>query len=133
MVSLPQRDSATYMHRVGRTGRFGTRGVAVCMVGGAELAQLRAYLAEVGGGAWAKGRGAGKSQAEQQVAILQDRDFECNGAGRGRDREGQNAVCCICKTYRTEGQRDRETGVMIEGTARGRESGRAKGGNSQGL
>lgn len=45
-----QRDAATYVHRVGRTGRFGTRGVAVCMVTSEELQQLRDYLSEAAAG-----------------------------------------------------------------------------------
>jgi ATP-dependent RNA helicase DDX20 len=47
----PTADPATHMHRVGRAGRFGTRGVAVSLLrGGGELAQLRAMLQEAGGG-----------------------------------------------------------------------------------
>jgi len=48
-VDLPP-DAATYVHRVGRTGRFGTSGVAVALVTPDELATLRGYLAEVVGG-----------------------------------------------------------------------------------
>ena len=39
-VDLPNGD-ATYLHRVGRTGRFGTSGVAVSLVTQAELVQLQ--------------------------------------------------------------------------------------------
>jgi superfamily II DNA/RNA helicase len=49
-LDLPA-DAATYVHRVGRTGRFGSRGVAVALLSGAELATLRGYLADVRGGA----------------------------------------------------------------------------------
>ena len=35
--SLPQ-DPAVYMHRVGRTGRIGKKGVAITLSGGADLA-----------------------------------------------------------------------------------------------
>lgn len=45
-ADLP-RQSATYMHRVGRTGRFGSRGVCVSLVGAAELHRLRAYAQQV--------------------------------------------------------------------------------------
>ncbi|EFJ49377.1 hypothetical protein VOLCADRAFT_38357, partial [Volvox carteri f. nagariensis] len=38
-LDLPH-DAATYMHRVGRTGRFGSRGVCVSYVTEAELALL---------------------------------------------------------------------------------------------
>ncbi len=48
-LDLP-RDAATYMHRVGRTGRYGTRGVAVTFVTPAELARLTADLEAVAGG-----------------------------------------------------------------------------------
>ena len=48
-LDLP-RDAATYMHRVGRTGRYGTRGVAVTFVTPAELERLRADLETVSGG-----------------------------------------------------------------------------------
>ena len=48
-LDLP-RDAATYMHRVGRTGRYGTRGVAVTFVTPAELARLTADLEGVAGG-----------------------------------------------------------------------------------
>ena len=39
----------SYAHRVGRTGRFGTRGVAVTFVTAAELPALRRLLAGVPG------------------------------------------------------------------------------------
>jgi len=48
-LDLP-RDAATYTHRVGRTGRYGTRGVAVTFVTPAELARLTADLEAVAGG-----------------------------------------------------------------------------------
>jgi superfamily II DNA/RNA helicase len=48
-LDLPP-DAATYVHRVGRTGRFGSRGVAVAFVDGDELEVLRGYLKEVSGG-----------------------------------------------------------------------------------
>lgn len=43
-------DAATYVHRVGRTGRFGTRGVSVALVSAPELERLRGYLAEAHAG-----------------------------------------------------------------------------------
>lgn len=50
-LDLP-RNGATYMHRVGRTGRFGTLGVAVSYLTPAELDTLRSYLkSETTGGA----------------------------------------------------------------------------------
>ena len=39
-VDLP-RDTETYFHRIGRTGRFGTYGVAVSFVSNTELSHLR--------------------------------------------------------------------------------------------
>jgi superfamily II DNA/RNA helicase len=39
-------EAATYMHRVGRTGRFGSRGVCVSYVTEAELALLVSYVDE---------------------------------------------------------------------------------------
>ena len=42
-------DGATYMHRVGRTGRFGTAGVSVAVVTAHELGVLRELLAGVAG------------------------------------------------------------------------------------
>lgn len=48
-LDLPP-DAATYVHRVGRTGRFGSRGVAVALLNAAELDKLRGYLADVRGG-----------------------------------------------------------------------------------
>lgn len=50
MCTHTQRDAATYVHRVGRTGRFGTRGVAVSYVTRQELQLLQGYLQEVSGG-----------------------------------------------------------------------------------
>lgn len=38
------------MHRVGRTGRFGTHGVAIAFVAPAELQRLRGFLQDVAGG-----------------------------------------------------------------------------------
>lgn len=48
-LDLPY-DAATYMHRVGRTGRFGTHGTAIAFVTPAELRQLRGFLQDVAGG-----------------------------------------------------------------------------------
>ena len=48
-MDLPY-DAATYMHRVGRTGRFGTHGVAVTFVSPPELQRLRGFLQDVAGG-----------------------------------------------------------------------------------
>jgi superfamily II DNA/RNA helicase len=48
-VDVPAND-ATYMHRVGRTGRFGTSGVAVSLVAPRELAQLQGIVARAKGG-----------------------------------------------------------------------------------
>lgn len=48
-LDLPP-DAATYVHRVGRTGRFGTRGIAVAFVTGAELQDLKEYVKDVKGG-----------------------------------------------------------------------------------
>lgn len=48
-VDLPP-DAATYVHRVGRTGRFGSRGIAVALVTQRELQKLQKYLADVKGG-----------------------------------------------------------------------------------
>jgi superfamily II DNA/RNA helicase len=38
------------MHRVGRTGRFGTHGIAVTLVQRAELAVLQQWLQDISGG-----------------------------------------------------------------------------------
>lgn len=47
---LPSQ-AATYMHRVGRAGRFGTRGISVALVEGQRgLHQLKSMLEEAGGG-----------------------------------------------------------------------------------
>lgn len=37
-------DAETYLHRVGRTGRFGTLGVAISILGRSELSTLTSYL-----------------------------------------------------------------------------------------
>ena len=47
-MDVPQ-DAATYMHRVGRTGRFGTIGLSVTVVTPRELATLRELLAAAQG------------------------------------------------------------------------------------
>eukprot|EP00899_Mesostigma_viride_P029716 jgi/Mesvir1/992/Mv17533-RA.2 len=44
-LDLP-RDSATYLHRVGRTGRFGTQGLAVTYVSGDEVRALASLKEE---------------------------------------------------------------------------------------
>ena len=48
-LDLPP-DAATYMHRVGRTGRFGTHGLAVTFLTSGELRKLCGFLHEVSGG-----------------------------------------------------------------------------------
>lgn len=48
-VDLPP-EAATYVHRVGRTGRFGSRGIAVALVSQQELCKLQQYLSDVKGG-----------------------------------------------------------------------------------
>lgn len=58
-ADLP-REAATYMHRVGRTGRFGSRGVCVSLVGEAELRRLSVYAQEVRGA----GRGGERREGE---------------------------------------------------------------------
>lgn len=55
-IDLPP-DSATYVHRVGRTGRFGSRGIAVALVTQQELNKLQQYLADVKGGGRCGGGG----------------------------------------------------------------------------
>lgn len=47
-LTLPS-EGATLMHRAGRTGRFGTMGLAVTMVTAAELDALQAMVAAAGG------------------------------------------------------------------------------------
>lgn len=49
LLDLPP-DAATYVHRVGRTGRFGTRGISIAFVTPPELQQLKAYMDEARGG-----------------------------------------------------------------------------------
>ena len=48
-LDLP-RDAATYVHRVGRTGRYGTHGIAATFVTKPELGRLQHYLRDVAGG-----------------------------------------------------------------------------------
>ena len=84
----------TLVHRLGRTGRFGVRGVAVSVVGGAaELARLRELLK------WAErdcsGRGDGDREPSRGPSLepeeLPDRVPEAWSAGRpleaGREQE----------------------------------------------
>lgn len=47
-LDLPA-EAATYMHRVGRAGRFGTSGLAVAFVTQAELPRLLGFAAEARG------------------------------------------------------------------------------------
>jgi superfamily II DNA/RNA helicase len=65
-------DAATYVHRVGRTGRFGTRGVSVAFVTPGELARLQGLVAEArGGGRRAGGRAArGRGGVNKSVRAL---------------------------------------------------------------
>jgi hypothetical protein len=65
-VDLPP-DAATYVHRVGRTGRFGSRGIAVALVSQQELRKLQRYLADVKGGEAALMPGCGKCVAGEVV------------------------------------------------------------------
>lgn len=44
-LDLPQ-DSATYMHRIGRTGRFGTYGICIAFVDSQELMKLQTFMDE---------------------------------------------------------------------------------------
>ena len=46
-LDVPLSD-ATYMHRVGRTGRFGTSGLAVSVVTASELLRLQALVSRMG-------------------------------------------------------------------------------------
>jgi hypothetical protein len=81
-LDLPP-DAATYVHRVGRTGRFGSRGLAVAFVTAAELQQLLAYLASVAGGGAGPGPwGVGR------------------GEGRGGQRREEGVPCCILPSSR---------------------------------
>lgn len=48
-LDLPY-DGATYAHRVGRGGRYGTRGVAVTFVSSEELGRLHDMVHQVDGG-----------------------------------------------------------------------------------
>ena len=48
-MDLP-RDAATYMHRIGRTGRYGALGRAVSLISPAQLDLLRSFLFQVKGG-----------------------------------------------------------------------------------
>ncbi|KAF5829366.1 hypothetical protein DUNSADRAFT_16187 [Dunaliella salina] len=48
-LDLPHAAS-TYMHRVGRTGRFGSRGICISFVTPSELAELNKYVEQAQGG-----------------------------------------------------------------------------------
>ncbi|GLI64161.1 hypothetical protein VaNZ11_007346 [Volvox africanus] len=72
-LDLPY-DAATYMHRVGRTGRFGSRGVCVSFVTAAEFALLVSYVDEQSAAATA-------SAASAAAAA------EANGGGTGGERQ----------------------------------------------
>ena len=48
-MDLP-RDAATYMHRIGRTGRYGALGRAVSLITQSQLDLLRSFLFQVKGG-----------------------------------------------------------------------------------
>ena len=48
-MDLP-RDAATYMHRVGRTGRYGALGRAISLISPPQLDLLRSFLFQVKGG-----------------------------------------------------------------------------------
>ena len=65
-LDLPY-DAATYMHRVGRTGRFGTHGTAIAFVTPAELQQLRGFLQDVAGG---QVRPVGKSRSDAMCGSI---------------------------------------------------------------
>ena len=78
-LDLP-RDAATYMHRVGRTGRYGGHGRAVSLVTQAQLLLLQSFLHQTRGGEvclpglaarWAAARCASRQHAQQQ-GVLQD-------------------------------------------------------------
>ncbi|XP_058126477.1 uncharacterized protein LOC131281758 [Anopheles ziemanni] len=44
------RDNATYLHRIGRAGRFGTRGIAITLVSGVkDMERFRRILHDIGG------------------------------------------------------------------------------------
>ncbi len=70
-MDLPY-DAPTYAHRVGRTGRFGSRGIAVSYVTPAELRVLLSYMDEVGlgGGGAAAAAGEGPGAADGVPALL---------------------------------------------------------------
>ncbi|GIL72180.1 hypothetical protein Vretimale_338 [Volvox reticuliferus] len=87
-LDLPY-DAATYMHRVGRTGRFGSRGVCVSFVTETELALLVSYVdeqaaaatatavsaaaaAQANGGGTGEGRATGEP-ADQEVEVVNGR------------------------------------------------------------
>jgi superfamily II DNA/RNA helicase len=44
-------DAATYMHRIGRAGRFGTKGVSISLLFPEELQRVQAFLSDLHGGA----------------------------------------------------------------------------------
>ncbi|GIL45497.1 hypothetical protein Vafri_2724 [Volvox africanus] len=77
-LDLPY-DAATYMHRVGRTGRFGSRGVCVSFVTAAELALLVLYVDE-------------QSAAATATAASAAAAAEANGGGTGGERPVDRAA-----------------------------------------
>lgn len=75
-IDVPD-DCATYLHRVGRAGRFGGRGEAVVLVGKADVLGLRGIEARIGRLlSWPFGDTGGKEDGEKD-----DWDKEAGGNG----------------------------------------------------
>ena len=110
-LDLPP-DAATYVHRVGRTGRFGSRGIAVAFVDGDELKVLQGYLKEVSGGkgdGWGGRLGKGGGRGEE-VSGGKGGDSWGGRGGGGLGRGGEDK--------RSQEVRGRGRDGLVEGEKR---------------
>ena len=73
--SLPE-DPAVYMHRTGRTGRIGKKGIAISLVGGAELATRKTLENQFQIGFVVKvmptAEEAGRARVDRQAALIRE-------------------------------------------------------------
>ncbi|XP_044755063.1 pre-mRNA-processing ATP-dependent RNA helicase PRP5-like [Coccinella septempunctata] len=86
-------DVSTYLHRMGRAGRFGSRGICISLVSGAkDLFQIRKYLGNIGGPNFTISKLGNIENGGNDLWLEDESKFERISGIVGRNEEAIDAI-----------------------------------------